>query len=330
MTTTMDIVVAYDSSLLISMYKLRISDTVRSVTAHVPSLSQNDVRMCLAEFQSHINNFTTQIYPFTGSKEQFYDWIDAVPTESVTEKSCKSIANVLAECLTLDWRLSANKLVILFTDGPPCNLLNNDCCTNGLDLWKIADELKENGIVLAIVGLEPTMTIFEDFYCALARKTDGEYLPLINAGHALSLVVRDLIRTFHGLSRAFRNLDMYFDIECGSQYKYSYCKGRVSYMLKHCHTMDDIREELYTFTRETNEVINDQTFEIGSPEEYSYMNSYHEHTMMMTSTPIPINDDEGYRTRLPTTASMNSSIISIVNSAMSYEDTDSIILQWSD
>jgi len=187
MTTETDVVVVYDSSLLITMHKPRISDTVRAVTEHVPTSNQDDTRMNLVEFKSHVDDSLTKTHSFTTEKQHFLTWIDAVPTESVTEKSCKFVgkferktkfnrklyplANALVECLTLNWRSSANKLVVLFTDGPPCNLLNNDCCTGSLDLWEIAGEFKEKGIVLCVVGLEPTMTIYEDFYCALARKT---------------------------------------------------------------------------------------------------------------------------------------------------------------
>lgn len=307
MTTETDVVVVYDSSLLITMHKSRISDTVRAVTEHVPTSNQDDTRMNLVEFKSHVDDSLTKTHSFTTEKQHFLTWIDAVPTESVTEKSCKFVANALVECLTLNWRSSANKLVVLFTDGPPCNLLNNDCCTGSLDLWEIAGEFKEKGIVLCVVGLEPTMTIYEDFYCALARKTNGEYLPLVNAAHALSLVMQHLIQNSHGLAQAFRSLDMSFDIERGSQYKFKYSKSRVSYMLNHCETMDDIREELYSFTRATRQVIDDTTFEVGSPVQSSFM----------ASTPQSINTDHGYHTQQsPLGASMNS----FSNSSMSYEE----------
>lgn len=91
MTTQTDVVFAYDSSLLITMYKERISDTVRTVTKHVPTSNQDDTRMNLVEFQSHVDGFLTKTHSFTTEKQHFHAWIDAVPTESVTEKSCKFV-----------------------------------------------------------------------------------------------------------------------------------------------------------------------------------------------------------------------------------------------
>ncbi len=40
------------------------------------------------------------------------------------------------------------KLVILITDGPPCNLLNNECHRCSKDLWKIAGEFEKQDIFI--------------------------------------------------------------------------------------------------------------------------------------------------------------------------------------
>jgi Mg-chelatase subunit ChlD len=61
--------------------------------------------------------------------------------------------------------------VILITDGPPCNLLNNECPLNSNDLWKLSDELERQDITLVVIGIEPCVVVCDDFYCALANKT---------------------------------------------------------------------------------------------------------------------------------------------------------------
>lgn len=63
------------------------------------------------------------------------------------------------------------KLVILITDGPPCNLLNDECSCHTKDLWKIADEFEQEDITLVTIGIEPSVIICDDFYCALSQKT---------------------------------------------------------------------------------------------------------------------------------------------------------------
>lgn len=154
--------------------------------------------------------------------------------------------------------------------------------------------------------------------------TGGEYLPIVNAANVLSKVVQKTINESCTLSRSFRELDM-CDIEYNSKYKFKYCKTRVAYMLTNCHTMDDIRDE-YKFTGQTGE-----SDDFGSsPQEIdSFMSRFEEYVMNMASTPIGISDDEGYRTRLPTTASIDSSINSINNSPASYDDSRLLVLQWS-
>jgi Mg-chelatase subunit ChlD len=63
------------------------------------------------------------------------------------------------------------KLVILITDGPPCNLLNDKCPCDSKDLWKISGEFEKQDIILVVIGIEPSVTVCDDFYCALANKT---------------------------------------------------------------------------------------------------------------------------------------------------------------
>ena len=63
------------------------------------------------------------------------------------------------------------KLVILITDGPPCNLFNEQCHYNSIDLWKMSDKLRKQDIVLVVIGIEPGILECDDFYCALAQNT---------------------------------------------------------------------------------------------------------------------------------------------------------------
>jgi Mg-chelatase subunit ChlD len=67
------------------------------------------------------------------------------------------------------------KLVILITDGAPNGIftLRDDrfAQLNGADPWLVANEFDRQGIILAVVGVEPSIAECDDFYCALARKT---------------------------------------------------------------------------------------------------------------------------------------------------------------
>jgi hypothetical protein len=59
----------------------------------------------------------------------------------------------------------------MITGGPPCGLLANDCPCSSDDLWKISDELNKENLTLAIVGIEPSVIVCDDFYGALAKNT---------------------------------------------------------------------------------------------------------------------------------------------------------------
>ncbi len=66
----------------------------------------------------------------------------------------------------------------MITGGPPCGLLvnstdvqTNDCSCSSDDLWKISDELNKENLTLAIVGIEPSVIVCDDFYDALAKNT---------------------------------------------------------------------------------------------------------------------------------------------------------------
>lgn len=61
--------------------------------------------------------------------------------------------------------------MILITDGPPCNLFSEQCRYNHLDLWKMSDKLRKQGIVLVVIGIEPGILECDDFYSALAQNT---------------------------------------------------------------------------------------------------------------------------------------------------------------
>lgn len=89
------------------------------------------------------------------------------------------LVDALQQCLSLDWRPDVDgqitdKLVLLITNGPPCNLLEKKCSCNSPDLWRMANIFAKKNITLVVIGIEPTV-ICSDFYCALAKKT-GKYL----------------------------------------------------------------------------------------------------------------------------------------------------------
>ncbi|CAF0972527.1 unnamed protein product [Adineta steineri] len=313
MTTSIDITVCLDRSPSIAFYFNQIRLSRRSILNKAVSCHQSDVRMALIEFQSHSHHWRTNIYPFTSSDDEFQGWLNTIQIANGNLNDNKAIVDALDASLTLDWRPNNNinryheKLAILITDGAPCSLLDDACPCNSNDLWRLIHKFEEQDITLVVVGIEPSIIIYDDFYCALANKTGGEYIPLINATRILSSVIQRAILGEDTLSQLFRRLDIHFDVEYNSLYHYEYVQDRVRFMMEHCQTMADIRKWLYPPHHPSKEYImggmnvdDDDDFEPGSPSletNYSFCPSINNLYFS------PITNDEGYRTRLPTTAS---------------------------
>lgn len=54
-------------------------------------------------------------------------------------------------------------------------------CPDGLDPMVVTRELAEKGITLYMVGCEPSITPYKEFFMALAHLTGGQYIPLARA-----------------------------------------------------------------------------------------------------------------------------------------------------
>ena len=68
--------------------------------------------------------------------------------------------------------------MILLTDGPPCGLMNHGCTCGSQDLWELVKRFEDQLITIAVVGVEPSVNICSDFYCALAKRTGKKKISL--------------------------------------------------------------------------------------------------------------------------------------------------------
>jgi hypothetical protein len=145
----------------------------------------------------------------------------------------------------------------------------------------------------------------------------GEYIPLINAHRVLSFVIETAILEEDTISQVFRHIDI-DDIQRDSLYHHKNIEKRARFMMENCRTMSDIRKWLYNYRDQL--VIhsmdmmifigdNDNISEPYTPPNSCNFSGWYSNPNIFSSTPI--TDDEGYRTRLPTTASPDSSFTRI-------------------
>ena len=141
----------------------------------------------------------------------------------------EAVADALHEALQLSWRHEATKICILISDAPPHGLDTNgdtfpNGSPNGFDPIKIVQAMAERGITLYSVGVEPPigkissvsrkttdalalalfLVPYRDFFMALAYKTGGQYVPMVNAG-LLAQVIIGGVREEISLDRLMQN-----------------------------------------------------------------------------------------------------------------------------
>ncbi|CAF3760283.1 unnamed protein product [Rotaria sp. Silwood1] len=153
-------------------------------------------------------------------------------------------SDALHEAFNMEWRANNNdqtfneKLVILITDGAPNGLFTT---LNGADPWILSKKFKENNITLVVVGVSESINECDDFYCALAQNTGGQYIPLVNAERIIQNIIYWMMNEETTYNQCFRHI-MMKEIEKNSSFRYLYVADRVNGMINECHTINDIRK----------------------------------------------------------------------------------------
>ncbi len=87
----MDIAVCFDCSSSIAFYSKQIRRIILSILHKALLCDESDIRMALIEFQSHTDDWVTNIHPFTSSMDTFQQWINAVQTNGGNFNECKAL-----------------------------------------------------------------------------------------------------------------------------------------------------------------------------------------------------------------------------------------------
>ncbi|CAF2104992.1 unnamed protein product [Rotaria magnacalcarata] len=254
MEASMDIAICLDCTSSIASSFCQVRDRIGSIVEPITRIKK-DIRLALIEFRSRDDSWVTIIHPFTQSANTFQNWLNNTKADGGSQDGTRAISDALREALKLEWRSDNNdrwheKLIIMITGGPPCGLLTdsteietNDCPCIADDLWIMSDELIKENLTLAIVGIEPSVIVCDDFYGALAKSTGGEYIPLVNASRILAAIIQSVIIEEDTLSQKFRHIDMN-EIEKNSLYRHTFVQKRAQSMIEQCRTMADIRNWL--------------------------------------------------------------------------------------
>ncbi|KAI0212361.1 hypothetical protein LSAT2_002725 [Lamellibrachia satsuma] len=118
------------------------------------------------------STFVTRVNDFTSSVRSMKQWLDNCSASGGGDTP-EAVADALHQVKKLRWRDDSTKI----------------CCPDGLDPMVVTRELAEKGITLYMVGCEPSITPYKDFFMALAHLTGGQYIPLARAEVLATVIV---------------------------------------------------------------------------------------------------------------------------------------------
>ncbi|CAD6577244.1 MAG: hypothetical protein CYPHOPRED_000199 [Cyphobasidiales sp. Tagirdzhanova-0007] len=109
----------------------------------------------------------------------------------------EAVTAAMKECMFLEWREMATKMVVLVADAPPHGIGEyGDGFSNGSpegsDPLQLARDMAKLGIALFVVACEPALSQYThatDFFRALSQLSSGVMLPLTNAALLARVIV---------------------------------------------------------------------------------------------------------------------------------------------
>lgn len=191
----LDLAFAMDCTGSMGSYIDSARDNVRFIVEQIVASEKSEVRLALVNYRDHPpqdSSFVTQVHDFTESPKKMKEWLSATSATGGGDTP-EAVADALHDVLKLSWREQATKICVCVSDAPPHGLgCSSDGfpngCPAGIDPMNVVNQMAEKGITLYMVGCEPSITPYKDFFMAIAFITGGQYVPLRKA-QVLSQVI---------------------------------------------------------------------------------------------------------------------------------------------
>ncbi|KAL4238998.1 hypothetical protein ACF0H5_003702 [Mactra antiquata] len=192
----LDLAFAMDCTGSMGSYIDSARDNIRKIVDEIVASEKSDVRLALVEYRDHPpqdSSFVTNVHDFTGSAKQMRQWLGECSANGGGDCP-EAVADALHDVLKLSWRGEATKICVCISDAPPHGLgVSGDGFPNGcpadIDPMDVTHKMAEKGITLYMVGCEPSITPYKDFFMALAFITGGQYVPLGKAQLLTQVIV---------------------------------------------------------------------------------------------------------------------------------------------
>ncbi|XP_063421469.1 uncharacterized protein LOC134706447 [Mytilus trossulus] len=159
---------------------------IQAIVDEIVTSSNTTVRLALIEYRDHPpedNTFVTKTYNFTDSVFMMKIWLNAARASGGGDGP-EAVAEALFKATKLSWRPEATKITVLISDAPPHGLVPSQDSSfpngspTGHDPMKIVRDLAQMGVTLYVIGCEPAILPYKDFFMALDYLAGGQYVPL--------------------------------------------------------------------------------------------------------------------------------------------------------
>ncbi|CAF3206819.1 unnamed protein product [Rotaria socialis] len=195
-SSILDLSFAMDCTGSMGAYIKSATDNIRSIVDEIVSKEMTNIRLALVEYRDHPpqdTTFVTRVHNFTDKVQEMKAWLEQCSAQGGGDTP-EAVADALHDILKLSWRSEATKICVLISDAPPhglkqCDDSFPDGCPLGHDPLKIAREMAEKNITLYVVGVEPPILPYREFFMALAHITGGQYVPMMNANLLAQMII---------------------------------------------------------------------------------------------------------------------------------------------
>ncbi|CAF2053760.1 unnamed protein product [Rotaria magnacalcarata] len=184
-SSILDLVFVMDCTGSMGSYIASATSNIRDIVQEIVISEKSDIHLALVEYRDHPPQdatFVTRVHDFTARVNEMKGWLDQCQAQGGGDGP-EAVADGLHDVLKLSWRATSTKICVLISDAPPHGLDPSgdgfpNGCPLGLDPIKIVREMAEKHITLYVVGVEPPIVPYRDFFMSLAYITGGQYVPM--------------------------------------------------------------------------------------------------------------------------------------------------------
>ncbi|XP_041375542.1 uncharacterized protein LOC121388317 [Gigantopelta aegis] len=195
-SSVLDMAFVMDCTGSMSSYIHTARENIHKIVETIVATEKIDVCLALVEYRDHPpqeDTFVTRPHDFTGKVGEMKNWLHECSASGGGDAP-EAVADGLHDLLKLNWRPTATKIAILISDAPPHGLKASgdgfpNGCPAGLDPLQIVRQLAQKGITLYVVGCEPSLVPYKEFFMGLAYATGGQYVPLAGARALTQIII---------------------------------------------------------------------------------------------------------------------------------------------